>query len=853
MKKSPTSTQPRPTGLLEQILAHTPAGVMAVDTYGVIHFCNEMAASLFGSTIDEVMLQKIYHFIPDIRTLADGLYPTNGRHMFQAQRQDGSIFQVGLKINTFVYDDTCYFLAVMEDIPETKEQKKTDEQRQFKFTSLFELHPDAAFSLDREGRFQRVNAAFERITGYSSEEILQTECFSLVVPEERPRTYEMYYRILAGETIDFEIVIQNKAGELLDIHITGIPIMIEHTSIGIYIVAKDITEQKQTRDALQQAQRELKEMVQEQQVILFKYKKINGKFIHTVAAGELLEQLKADPVMMIGRELSDFVPESLAIYAQSFYQQAWEGEAVSFEITTGSGRTLLTRLKPIYRDGEILEVLGSAVDITCLKKAEEELRSTKELLESFINHTTDGIVLMDCDFNTLLVNRAIEKISGWSEAEIVGKRLLTVPTFLLEQEMRIYEQVKAGAHVSGYQTVRQRKDGSLFHASVTLSAVRDANGHIVGISGILRDISERIHMEEKLRKSEQKYRLIADNVNDLISLVDIDGTIRYASPSHQTVLGLDPDWLEGKYSFDMLHPTMVEKAGIRFQEMAKTKTPVFTEFRQRHGSGEYLVIEASLSPITNELGQVTSILVVSRDITERKRTEELLRNSEKLSAIGQLAAGIAHEIRNPLTSLRGFIQLMQTAESPYQSYFDIMISELDRINFIVSELLFLAKPQVSHFSIHQPAALLQDVISLMESQAIMNNVQIITHFEPDVPDLFCEDKQLKQVFINLLKNSLEAMPTGGELHIHLQQKEPGHIQISFIDQGCGIPQERLPKLGEPFYTTKEKGTGLGLMVTYKIIRDHMGSIEFASEVEKGTTVDVVLPAGNQDELVMKFE
>jgi two-component system sporulation sensor kinase A len=228
-----------------------------------------------------------------------------------------------------------------------------------------------------------------------------------------------------------------------------------------------------------------------------------------------------------------------------------------------------------------------------------------------------------------------------------------------------------------------------------------------------------------------------------------------------------------------------------------------------------------------------------RDITERKRTEEFLRKSDKLNIVGQLAAGLAHEIRNPLTSLRGFLQLMQSVCK--KEHYDIMISELDRINSIVSEFLIIAKPQATTFQKNDIKCMFQNVITLLESQAALHNIQIRLDMEENLPLIPCSEIQMKQVFVNILKNAIEAMPDGGKIYIaaHMQKKD--HILIRFVDQGSGIPESMIHRLGEPFFTTKEKGTGLGLMMCYKIIEDHQGSIAIKSSTIEGTTIDVLLP------------
>ena len=210
--------------------------------------------------------------------------------------------------------------------------------------------------------------------------------------------------------------------------------------------------------------------------------------------------------------------------------------------------------------------------------------------------------------------------------------------------------------------------------------------------------------------------------------------------------------------------------------------------------------------------------------------------------------GIAHEIRNPLTSIRGFIQLFQSKYTEDEQYFKLVLSELDRINLIVGEFLVLSKPTAVEFKEKEITTLIKDVVTLINTQAIMNNIQIVEEYRSVLPKVVCEENQLKQVFINLLKNAIEAMPDGGIIEVKVLEKDKDKVSIFITDQGMGIPEERIPKLGEPFYTTKEKGTGLGLMTCYKIIENHDGEMNISSEINKGTLVEILLPTIPQDDI-----
>ncbi|WP_179136020.1 substrate-binding domain-containing protein [Paenibacillus sp. 32352] len=291
----------------------------------------------------------------------------------------------------------------------------------------------------------------------------------------------------------------------------------------------------------------------------------------------------------------------------------------------------------------------------------------------------------------------------------------------------------------------------------------------------------------------------------------------------------------------LVHPEDRAAVQAALFDQAQMEQPIRLEYRIKQPDGNYLWVECN-GQIIRELEEQRVRLIGSiRDISERKGAEELLRRSEKLSVIGQLAAGVAHEIRNPLTCLKGFTQLLKTR---YQEknipYIDIMESELDRINFIVTEFMSLAKPHLSHFSLKDIAHIITSVVSILETQAILTGVQIITRFESELPPILCEENQLKQLFVNLLKNAIEAMPKGGNVYVDVALGNANALRVQVKDEGHGISSEIIQKVGEPFFTTKEKGTGLGLMISHRIVEAHGGTMNIGSSSE-GTVVEIMLP------------
>jgi len=608
---------------------------------------------------------------------------------------------------------------------------------------------------------------------------------------------------------------------------------------------------------LVKSKQELKDTVREQQGAIFKFTKVNDCFIHTLCDGQFYYKHGVHPNEVIGKDLqtmgSSVIPSHLIPKLLDYYQQAWEGNKLSFELPWPDDNSLIfLSLSPITREGKVIEVVGSAIDITERKKIEEELKTTQERLESFINHNMDAITISDIEGKILKANKAYETIFGWSTQEIIGKKLPCVPDYLMNQSLENIQNVISGeTPIINLETIRQRKNKSLVDVSLTMSPILDSKGNVIALSTIYRDISEKkqaekklYHLHQQLQESEMKYRALFENAIDAVYLLELNedqvpSRFLEVNPVGCKRFGYRRDELLLMPCADVINQSST--MFLRTVEKIKEGLHSFTlQDEYVFASGIKLQLEFSVCYFN--LGERAVLLVISRDITERVQTEALLRKSEKLAVVGQLATAIAHEIRNPLTAIKGFIQLLpSTLNSENQWYVDVMSSEIEQIELITNEFMSVAKPQQVKVQSNNLCILAEQVVILLQPQATINNIQIRMECEPNIPLVSCEKNQLKQMFINILKNAIEAMPTGGDILIKIIKYYDHQVSIRFIDEGEGIPHERIPYLGEPFYSLKEQGIGLGLMMCYKIIEAHQGKIIIESEVGKGTIVDVMLP------------
>ncbi|MFC4303002.1 ATP-binding protein [Cohnella boryungensis] len=363
---------------------------------------------------------------------------------------------------------------------------------------------------------------------------------------------------------------------------------------------------------------------------------------------------------------------------------------------------------------------------------------------------------------------------------------------------------------------------------------------ILGVGALLILVSTLItwYIDKRLNQMDERYKLLVENSLDTIAIlkgdkwgfVNIAGLRMFEAESAGDLLG------KSIYSFLPAKDHNAIRERLHNLVFAGSGKPTEQEWFTLNGKVLHTEIVETMTTLDNE----PAIQIIIRDISERKKNEELLINSEKLYVAGQLAAGIAHEIRNPLTSLKGFLQLIVSGKKNNNSYYDIMNAELDRIEDIVSELLMLSKPQVYELAYQDLRVMMRDTVTLLETQAILHNIAIEAEYGSEPLWIYGVENQVKQVFINVIKNAIEAMSDGGAIGIKLTREQDG-VFVRIRDEGPGIGEDQLAKMGQPFYTTKEKGTGLGLMVSYKIVDNHQGKIDVKSEIGKGTSFEIMLP------------
>lgn len=504
----------------------------------------------------------------------------------------------------------------------------------------------------------------------------------------------------------------------------------------------------------------------------------------------------------------------------------------------------------IERLKEILYVVITGVFFYFTISKKEELDASKEderRLSTLINSMVDFVNFKDGEGRWIEANEFGLKLFQLDHVNYRGKKdseLAEYSSFYADA-LRYCETSDEDAwkkgKISRYEEVIPLPDGKTKTFDTIKVPLFYQDGSRKGLVIIGRDITERTVVEKLLEESRQQYQSLFEYSPDIVYMLDLEMKITNLNPHFEVITGYDASTIIGKDIQSLLPPVDQEPAMEYLSKVLKDQKPQMFELEIKHKNGNYITLQCTSLPIIVD-GKINGIIGYGRDITTLRQTEERLRRTEKLSVVGELSASVAHEIRNPLTSLKGFVQLLKMEDEKHQFYYQIMIDELDRINHIVGELLLLAKPQEIKFSKADLHKILSDVISLLNTEASLHNIQIDFLTQQNELWIQCEPNQLKQLFINIIKNAIEASHKGGLVSISLKKLENSpNISVIIQDKGCGISQERLKRIGEPFYSSKDKGTGLGLMVSFKIVQSHNGTIVFESEQEKGTKVQIELP------------
>ena len=487
----------------------------------------------------------------------------------------------------------------------------------------------------------------------------------------------------------------------------------------------------------------------------------------------------------------------------------------------------------------------------------------KELLADILESMDGGILVIDKNGRIISFNHSAEEITGYKREEALDKECCHIlKSDLCKEACPLKETMETGEPIFNYEIMITNKAGDRVPVNMTTSPLRSSNNEIIGAVENFRDLTKHKGLWGKLREERNKAQQYLNIAGVVIVAINEKGTVSLINKKGCDVLGYKEDEIIGKNWFDLCVPERFREernetfqkvmAGIE-EEVEDYENIILTK------SGEKRIIAWHNTSLTDEKGRIIGTLSSGEDITQRKQTEEELIRSEKLASLGKLAASVVHEVNNPLAGIMIYLKLLlkkykeekiQTKSTEEQLL--KMEKELDRTTRIIRNLLDFARqsePSTKPIEINK---VIDAALLLVRNQINLENISLEKNLDLDLPLVLADFDKIQQVLINIMLNAIQAMPEGGKLIIttsaargsKIGGTQKNTVRIDIKDTGVGIPKENLNKLFTPFFTTKEKGkgVGLGLSVVHGIIGKHKGKIDVESEPNEGTTFTIYLEA-----------
>jgi PAS domain S-box-containing protein len=538
------------------------------------------------------------------------------------------------------------------------------------------------------------------------------------------------------------------------------------------------------------------------------------------------------------------------------------------------------------QSGEPVGFQTVARDITERILVEHALMESEEKYRTILDSMEEGLFENDLEGNYTYVNDAACRLVGYERSEMIGMnyRKLFAPD-KAESIYKIFNDIYRTGEprmLLDYEVLR--KDGSVRIHQANAALMRDSSNRPTGFRLLVRDVTKLKKAEEALRQSEEKYRMMAENVYDMIWTMDLNLTCTYVSPSVFRITGYTPQEYQKKPANEMVTPASFDAMmKIYSEELARDQDGNAVPNRSRtmelelvRKDGSPVWVEVSAAFTRDEKGRITGILGVTRDISERKesereraRLEEQLAQAQKMESVGRLAGGVAHDFNNMLSVILGYAELIKL-NLPEGDQLSADIAEIEkaatRSRDITRQLLAFSRKQI----ISPVTVDLNGLIRGIEKtlfRLIGEDIDLKFSPQEDPCNIKFDPAQMEQVLINLAVNARDAMPNGGKLSIETRKTyldeayckthtelSPGHyVLLTVSDDGAGMSRETLQHVFEPFYTTKEtgRGTGLGLATVYGIVRQNNGFVNVYSEPGKGTIFKIYIPRSMDEREVLK--
>jgi PAS domain S-box-containing protein len=766
------------------------------------------------------------------------------------------------------------------DITERKQAEATLHDNEERFRQVVENIREVFWMSDMDTKqVLYVSPRYEQVWGRPGSEVYKTPLAwtEAIHPEDRERVLAAIDVKLANGKYNQEYRIIRPDGSVRWILDRGFPVKGENSRPRRMVgIAEDITERKQADEKLRQSEADLAEGQQVAKLGSWRLDTASNKLRWSA---EVYRIFGVEPTEFhdcyddfLNCVLPDDRPRILKIIAEA------KANGNSFEMEYRI-QTRIGDLKTIREighatkdaGGKVVNLFGTAQDITELKKAEEELRWKTAFLEAQVDCSIDGILVVDSEGKTILQNQRINDLWKIPQDIAATEDDAKMVEFVANQTKNPSQFKSRITHLYSHPDEVSRDEIELVDGTILdrySSPVRDRGGEYYGRIWTFRDITGEKQSEAALRLSEAQLRATFENAAIGIALVNPNGRPAKCNPALVRMLGYSEAELCGMSFSEFTHPEDVEMDVRLFQSLLGGEYDHYEiEKRYLHKDGHIILGRLKVSLVKQPDSTSPPAIGMIEDITEQRKLEDQFRQSQKMEAFGQLAGGVAHDFNNILAVIQLQAGLLTSGRnlSPEELNFAEAIGKAaERGANLTRQLLLFSRKQTLQPRNLQLKELVANITRMLE-RTLGEHVQLQFKFSEEPLCIYADPGMIDQILLNLTVNARDAMPKGGEIVIETsaaefdeasakqtpQARAGRFVCLSVSDSGCGIPPEVMPRIFEPFFTTKEvgKGTGLGLATVFGIVQQHGGWINVYSEVGRGTTFRIYLPrllAGTMD-------
>ncbi len=459
---------------------------------------------------------------------------------------------------------------------------------------------------------------------------------------------------------------------------------------------------------------------------------------------------------------------------------------------------------------------------------------------------TDAILTVDCHGILSSFNRGAQDLFGYQASEVLGELFARFLKNGEDEVQAIWNRLEQQELVHIFETEIVAGNQRIIPVQLSASLLKDRSGQRAGFVAICHDISALKNLESEIQHKDQFFGAILKNSGDAILTLDPDGRITSWNKGAEATFGYSEEEMLGQ-SLDVVLPIQLKEQREleKIAELTRMQGHLRSYQTQRlTKDGRLIDVVFTRAAICDNQARLIGYSSIVRDITEEKLIARHMAQMEKLSAIGELAAGLAHEIKNPLAGIKGAIEIIRDGMARSHRHREVLgevLSEVARIDRIVVNLLSYSKPKPPDFQELELVPLIRNVLGFIQKMADAKKIHLSFTVQGHVPSLMGDENDLRQLFLNLLLNAIEAVSDNGMIGVRVQTLGETSVQVEVSDNGPGISTDKLSRIFAPFYTTKNKGTGLGLATCRRIVTEHGGEIRAESVERKGADFIITLP------------